>query len=63
MSSSSVPATMSSKVAATEWNLAVRCKRTEAGGGWRKDREQGSRSRQMSHSKSFWYNNETGTRQ
>ena len=44
---------------AREENVAVGCKRTKPGGGWRKDCEQGSRSRKMGHSKGLWDNDET----
>jgi len=50
---------MSSRVPAGERMVAVRCKRTEPGGGERKDREQASRSRQTGHSKGFWDDDET----
>jgi len=50
---------MSSRVPAGERIVAVRCKRTEPGGGERKDCEQASRSRQTGHSKGFWDDNET----
>jgi len=50
---------MSSRVPARERMVAVWCKRTELGGGERKDREQASRSRQTGHSKGFWDDNET----
>jgi len=46
-------------VPAGERMVAVRCKRTEPGGGERKDREQASRSRQTGHSKDFWDDDET----
>jgi len=50
---------MSSRVPAGESMVAVRCKRTEPGGGEWKDREQANRSRQTGHSKSFWEDDET----
>jgi len=50
---------MSGRVPVRQRMVAVRCKRTEAGGGERKDREQASRSRQMGHSKGFWDDDET----
>jgi len=50
---------MSSRVPAGERMVAVRCKRTEPGGGGMKDREQASRSRQMGDSKGFWDDDET----
>ena len=50
---------MSSRVLAGERMVAVRCKRTELGGGEMKDREQASRSRQTGHSKGFWDEDET----
>jgi len=50
---------MSSRVPAGERIVAVRCKRTEPGGGERKDREQASCSRQTGHSKGFWDDDET----
>jgi len=50
---------MSSRVPAGERMVAVRCKRTEPGGGERKDREHASRSRQTGHSKGFWDDDET----
>jgi len=34
--------------------VAVRCKRTEPGGGERKDRQEASHSRQTGPSKGFW---------
>jgi len=40
---------------------AVRCQRMEPGGGWRKDREQGSQNRRRGHSKGFWDDEEAGT--
>ena len=50
---------MSSRVPAGERIVAVRCKRTEPGGGERKDSEQASRSRQTGHSKGFCDDDET----
>jgi len=50
---------MSSRVPAEERMVAVRCKRTEPGGGERKDREQASRSRQTGHSKGFLDDDDT----
>jgi len=50
---------MSSSVPAGERMVAVGCKRTEPGGGERKDREQASRSRQTCHSKGFWDEDKT----
>jgi len=50
---------MSSRVPAGQKRVAVRCRRTESGGGERKDREQASRSRQTDHSKGFWDDDET----
>jgi len=50
---------MSSRVPAGERMVAVRCQRTELGGGERKDREQASRSQQTGHSKGFWEDDET----
>jgi len=41
---------------------AVRCQRTEPGGGRRKDHERASHNRQTGHGKGFWDDNETGTR-
>jgi len=41
---------------------AVRCQRTEPGGGRRKDRERASHNRQTGHSKGFWDDDETRTR-
>jgi len=46
-------------VPAGERVVAVRCKRTEPGGGERKDRGQASRSRQTGDSKGFWDDDET----
>ena len=50
---------MSSRVPAGERVVAVWCKRTEPGGGGRKDLEQASRSRQTDHSKGFGDHDET----
>jgi len=44
---------------ARERIVAVRCKRTELGGGERTDCEQASRSQQMGHSKGFLDDDET----
>ena len=38
---------------------AVRCQRTEPGGGWRKDCERASHNRLTGHSKGFWGDSET----
>jgi len=38
---------------------AVRCQRTEPGGGWRKDREPASHDRQTGHSKGIWDDDKT----
>jgi len=38
---------------------AVRCQRTEPGGGWGKDRERASYNRLMGHSKGFWGESES----
>ena len=48
-----------SRVPSGERMVAVRCKRTERGGGERTDGEQVSRSRQMGHSKGFWADDKT----
>jgi len=50
---------MSSRVPAGESMVAVQYKRTEQGGGGRKDHEQASGSRQTGHSKGFWDDDET----
>jgi len=50
---------MSSRVLARERMVAVRCKRTEPGGGGRKYSEQASRSRQTGNRKGFWDEDET----
>jgi len=50
---------MSRRVPAGERMVAVRCRRTEPGGGGRKDCEQASRSQQTGHSKAFWDDDET----
>ena len=50
---------MSSRVPARERMVAVRCKRTEPGGGERKDREQATHSRRTGHSKGFWDDDQT----
>jgi len=49
----------SSSVPAKERKVGVWSKRTEPGGGWRKDREQASHSRQRGHIKVFWDDDET----
>jgi len=41
---------------------AVRCQRTEAGEGRRKDSEHASHNRQMGHGKGFREEDESGTR-
>jgi len=50
---------MSSRVQARERIVAVLCKRTEPGGGERKDCEQASRSGQTGQSKGFGDDDET----
>jgi len=50
---------MSSRVPAREGMVEERCKRTEPGGGERKDCEQVSGSRQTGHRKGFWDDDET----
>jgi len=50
---------MTSRMPAGERMVAVQGKRTEPGGGERKDREQASRCRQTGHSKGFWEDDET----
>jgi len=50
---------MSSRMPAGERMVAVRCKRTEPGGGERTDRKQARCSRQTGHSKGFWDEDET----
>ena len=38
---------------------AVRCQRTDQGGGWRKDRERASHNQLTGHSKSYWDDDES----
>jgi len=40
-------------------SVGVQCKRTELGGGRRKDGEQASYNRQTGHHKGFWEDDET----
>jgi len=46
-------------VPARDRSVAVRCKWTEPGGRWRKDREEARRSQPTYHSKGFWDDDET----
>jgi len=53
----------SSRVPARERIMVVRYKGGEPGEGGRKDREWASHNRQVGNSKSFWDDDQTGTRQ
>ena len=44
---------------AKEGSVVVQYKRTEPGGGWRKDCEQASHNRLTGHSEGFWDDGET----